>query len=199
MNLFSIFTFFISKLPQVSDVQRETEGGFTKGKILIEGTGIYQGQQVLVYFQNEYLVAKMVASGCGEVTSSTGTTTDATAKVVTTEAPIGDRQSNKTTEAATTTTTTTTTTTINTNHSNNKSDILATSPDLITLIESETGEPIQSSNMKYGLRVSVLVLPAPSLIRSDTALPFTGPKAFGFNDLTYTPIGVGKEYKSIAK
>ena len=78
-------------------------------------------------------------------------------------------------------------------------EVLATTPDLITIVETETGEPIQSSNMKYGLRVSVLVLPAPPLMTSDAALPFVGPEAFGFDGLTYNPVGDYKEYESIAK
>ena len=35
-------------------------------------------------------------------------------------------------------------------------DVLATTPDLITILDDETGEPITTEGLRYGFRVSVL-------------------------------------------
>lgn len=80
--------------------------------------------------------------------------------------------------------------------------ILAVTPDLITIIDTDTGEhwytchsyllsshnigyPITTEDMRYGLRVSVLVLPANHQLLSPQALPVVGPSGFGFTDVTY--------------
>lgn len=43
---------------QITNVNRETTGGFDKGDMLVEGSGEYSGVSFLVCFQNENLVAK---------------------------------------------------------------------------------------------------------------------------------------------
>ena len=67
-------------------------------------------------------------------------------------------------------------------------DVLATAPDLVTVVDTDKGEPIPTDELKYGLRISVLVLPAPPLMTSDQALQFVGPKAFRYNDVEYKRI-----------
>ena len=52
---------------------------------------------------------------------------------------------------------------------------------------------------RYGIRVSVLVLPAPPLMTSSKALEFVGPKAFGYDNVDYHPVGEYKLYESITK
>ena len=67
-------------------------------------------------------------------------------------------------------------------------EYLASVPDLICLVESDGGRPLQTEEVRYGLRLSVLGLPAPSALRTEAALRVVGPRAFGY-DLNYEPIG----------
>ena len=61
-----------------------------------------------------------------------------------------------------------------------------TVPDLISLVTTETGEPITTELTRYGFRADVLVLPCPELLKTETALAVVGPRAFGI-DLEYRP------------
>ena len=67
--------------------------------------------------------------------------------------------------------------------------IVASVPDLITLVEQDSAEPLATEIVKYGYRVSVLVLPAAEPMTTPQALDFVGLKAFGYNfpDYQYTP------------
>lgn len=61
-----------------------------------------------------------------------------------------------------------------------------TVPDLITLVVTETGEPITTELTRFGVRADVLVLPGPALMTTDVALEVVGPRAFGI-DVDYRP------------
>ncbi len=61
-----------------------------------------------------------------------------------------------------------------------------TVPDLISLVTTDTGEPITTELIRYGFRADVLVLPCPELMKTERALAVVGPRAFGI-DLDYTP------------
>ncbi len=61
-----------------------------------------------------------------------------------------------------------------------------TVPDLISLVTTDTGEPITTELIRYGFRADVLVLPCPELMKTDRALEVVGPRAFGL-DLDYEP------------
>lgn len=67
-------------------------------------------------------------------------------------------------------------------------DVLAMVPDLICIVDSETGHPVTTEQQRYGLRVSVVAIPAPSLLRSELALETVGPRAFGY-DFDFRPLG----------
>ena len=54
-------------------------------------------------------------------------------------------------------------------------------PDLICIIDTETGEPITTELLRYGFRVSVLALPAPENLCTKKALEVVGPKGFGYD------------------
>lgn len=71
-------------------------------------------------------------------------------------------------------------------------EIIATVPDLITLVEQESAEPLATEIIKYGYRVSVLVLPPPESLTTPHALEYVGLKAFGyeFPDYEYKPTHV---------
>ena len=61
-------------------------------------------------------------------------------------------------------------------------------PDLIVVLDSDTGLPITTEMLKYGQRVAVLGLPAHPLMRSPEALKVVGPAAFGYSDITFNPM-----------
>jgi DUF917 family protein len=61
-------------------------------------------------------------------------------------------------------------------------------PDLIMTLELDTGEPITTEMLRYGQRVAVIGLPVHDLMKTPEALKVVGPKAFGYPDLTYTPL-----------
>lgn len=66
-------------------------------------------------------------------------------------------------------------------------DVVAIVPDLITLVDSERGEPITTEVVRYGLRATVLGIPAPPQLTTEHALRCVGPHAFGY-DLPFTPL-----------
>lgn len=66
--------------------------------------------------------------------------------------------------------------------------ILATVPDLITLVTEDDGEPVGTEVLRYGLRVAVLGMPCTPQLSTETALRFVGPRAFGY-DVEYAPLG----------
>ena len=65
--------------------------------------------------------------------------------------------------------------------------ILATTPDLITVLDDETGEPITTEGLRYGFRVSVLSMPCDPRWRTPEGLAVVGPGYFGY-DVPYVPI-----------
>jgi len=67
-------------------------------------------------------------------------------------------------------------------------ETLAVVPDLICIVDQETAEPITTELVRYGLRVSVLGIPAPIEIKSPQALKVVGPAAFGYPDVEFVPM-----------
>ncbi len=112
---------------RVRDVERRSEGGFTKGTVLLEGVGDFRNREVSLVFQNEFLLAKE-----------------------------NDR-------------------------------VLASTPDLITLLDANTGEAVTTEMVKYGLSVNVLGLSCDPIWRTEEGLKLVGPSYFGL-DVTYTPL-----------
>jgi DUF917 family protein len=112
---------------KVGDVERRTVTGFARGEAAITGVDAYDGRDLRIAFQNEFLLARS-----------------------------GD-------------------------------DILATTPDLITILDDETGEPITTESLRYGFRVSVLAMPCDPRWRTPEGLEVVGPGYFGY-DIPYVPI-----------
>ncbi len=112
---------------KVGDVARRTETGFARGEAVIAGVDEFDGRDLRVAFQNEFLVARS-----------------------------GD-------------------------------DVLATTPDLITMLDDETGEPITTEGLRYGFRVAVLSMPCDPRWRTPAGLQVVGPGYFGY-DIPYVPI-----------
>lgn len=61
-------------------------------------------------------------------------------------------------------------------------------PDLIVVLDSDTGLPITTEMLRYGQRVAVLGLPAHPLMRSADALKVVGPAAFGYSEISFEPM-----------
>lgn len=61
-------------------------------------------------------------------------------------------------------------------------------PDLITLVDLESGEPIGTEMLRYGLRVAVVAIPAPRELKTPAALAVVGPSAFGYAHVPFTPM-----------
>jgi len=66
--------------------------------------------------------------------------------------------------------------------------IIASVPDLICMVDLETGEPITTEVLRFGLRVAVIGLPCHPLLRTPDALAVIGPRAFGY-EIDYHPLG----------
>jgi DUF917 family protein len=60
-------------------------------------------------------------------------------------------------------------------------EVLAVVPDLICIVDSDTGDPVTTELLRYGLRVTVLGIPAPAQLTTPLALCFVGPQAFGYD------------------
>lgn len=67
--------------------------------------------------------------------------------------------------------------------------ILATTPDLICLVDVETFRPVPTDALKYGKRVMVVGLQCFPLWRSEAGLELVGPRYFGI-DTDYIPLEI---------
>lgn len=110
---------------KIVDLERQTEGGFSIGTVVIDG---FDGdRRMTVRFQNENLLARE-----GDV-------------------------------------------------------VRAMTPDLVTVMDLETADSITTERLKYGQRVRIVAAAAPAALRTERALRFVGPRAFGL-DLDYRPV-----------
>jgi DUF917 family protein len=76
----------------------------------------------------------------------------------------------------------------NENHISWKNDKpFVTSPDLIIVVDMNTGEPITNTNLKIKDYVGVIGIKAREIFRTEKGLSILGPKHFGF-DWSYKPI-----------
>ena len=55
-------------------------------------------------------------------------------------------------------------------------------PDLISIVDSETAEPIPAEGLRFGQRVKVIGTSAAPIMRTDRALEVFGPKCFGLDE-----------------
>ena len=66
--------------------------------------------------------------------------------------------------------------------------LLASVPDLITVVDYETSTPINAERLRFGQRVTVLGVGCPAFYRTQRALQYVAPRCFGF-PFDYQPIG----------
>ena len=64
---------------------------------------------------------------------------------------------------------------------------VVTVPDLITMVEEDTGEPITTEQLRYGYRVFVLGIPSHPHWRTERGLKVVGPGYFGY-DVDFVPV-----------
>jgi len=112
---------------KVVDVERRTEGGFSRAATTVEGLGPDAGATLTLFSQNEFLLARRGG------------------------------------------------------------DVVASTPDLIMALDSDTAEPVTTEGMRYGYRISVLAAPCDPRWRSPGGLELVGPRYFGY-DVDYVPI-----------
>lgn len=112
---------------KVTDIDRKTKTGFTRGMATIEGLAEYKGESLELRFQNEHLIAKT------------------------------------------------------------KDRMLCVTPDLIAVLDAETGMPITTEGLRYGARCVVIGIPCDPKWRTKKGIETCGPTYFGYN-VDYIPV-----------
>ncbi|OJJ76688.1 hypothetical protein ASPBRDRAFT_170896 [Aspergillus brasiliensis CBS 101740] len=76
--------------------------------------------------------------------------------------------------------------------------ILAAVPDLIVVLDAESGNGLGTPEFKYGLKVVVLAIAAsPRWTDTPRGMELGGPKSMGFEEVEYVPIGRYSEPRSV--
>jgi DUF917 family protein len=65
--------------------------------------------------------------------------------------------------------------------------VLASVPDLISVLDIETADAIATERIKYGQRVVVIAFACDPVWRTEQGISITGPHAFGY-DFDYLPV-----------
>jgi len=66
-------------------------------------------------------------------------------------------------------------------------DYVVTVPDLITLLDRDSGQPITAEGVRFGYRVAVVGIPVTPKWRTSAGLGLAGPRCFGY-DVDYVPV-----------
>ncbi|MDP7645311.1 MAG: DUF917 family protein, partial [Anaerolineales bacterium] len=66
-------------------------------------------------------------------------------------------------------------------------DPVAVVPDLITLLDSDTGDAVTTEHLRYGYRVDAIGIPCDPQWRTPEGLALGGPAHFGY-EVEYVPI-----------
>jgi uncharacterized protein len=65
--------------------------------------------------------------------------------------------------------------------------VLASVPDLISVLDSETADAIGTERVAYGQRVTAIAFACAPIWRTERGIALTGPRAFGY-DFDYSPV-----------
>jgi uncharacterized protein len=65
--------------------------------------------------------------------------------------------------------------------------VVASVPDLITVIDSESANTVTTERLRYGQRVSAIAFPCDPIWRTAGGIALAGPRAFGY-DFDYVPV-----------
>lgn len=68
--------------------------------------------------------------------------------------------------------------------------VRVTTPELICVIDSISGDATGTETLRYGQRVTVIALPAPPMLLTPRGIELTGPRAFGY-DLDFVSLFAG--------
>jgi len=60
-------------------------------------------------------------------------------------------------------------------------EVVVTTPDIICVMDSVSGEAIGTESLRYGQRVSIVALRSPEILLTPKGLDHVGPRAFGYN------------------
>ncbi len=71
-------------------------------------------------------------------------------------------------------------------------EYVASVPDLICTVDNERYEPVLTEDLKFGIRLSVLVVPSVPEMMTETAMKVVGPACFRYPDVVFKPIGGSK-------
>jgi uncharacterized protein len=112
---------------KVSDVERQTRGGWVRGSVVVDGLDADAGRLIRLELQNENLVAL------------------------------------------------------------ERGHVLASVPDLITVLDAETADAIATEQIRYGQRVTVIAFACAPVWRTERGIGATGPRAFGY-DFDFLPV-----------
>jgi uncharacterized protein len=66
-------------------------------------------------------------------------------------------------------------------------EVRASVPDIITVLDSESGDAIHTERLRYGQRVSVIAFPCDPIWRTPRGMELAGPRAFGY-EFDYLPV-----------
>jgi DUF917 family protein len=66
-------------------------------------------------------------------------------------------------------------------------EVRASVPDIITVLDTETGDAIHTERLRYGQRVSVIAFPCDPIWRTPRGMELAGPRPFGY-DFDYIPV-----------
>lgn len=59
-------------------------------------------------------------------------------------------------------------------------EVMAATPDILAIIETTSGMPITSDQLKYGLKVDLLMIPSPAIWKTEEGFKLVGPEYFGY-------------------
>ena len=83
-------------------------------------------------------------------------------------------------------------------HNDESGEVIACVPDLITVLDIDTAQPISTDEVHYGMRVSVVAIPVAPLMATEKALKWVGPQAFGYpEDVHYKPVSTCPTYEPV--
>ena len=60
---------------------------------------------------------------------------------------------------------------------------LVLTPDIIALVEEETGAPLSVEGVRFGMKVKIAKIEAPAIWKSPEGLALVGPKVFGYKEI----------------
>jgi DUF917 family protein len=60
-------------------------------------------------------------------------------------------------------------------------EMICTTPDLITLLEAESGNPVTADSLRYGLRLAALAFPCNPQWQTEAGIALVGPRYFGYS------------------